>query len=446
MNLLRTRVFFGLLLSIAFAAITSYFATSLLGPTPGEAPIRVTARTIQTNLEAWWGDPPKCDAYMRDVRKNTGLDLVLLRDLNQLPRGAMRAKRRDAITFDPDGHAYIPISAKGELAAIVELRMARPPPRPRPTVAIAVAVVVLAAAAYLLSRRLTRPLEDVAQAARRFGGGDLGARALTSSGSSSEEVRSVAEAFDEMAERIQRVVVDQRSLLGAISHELRSPLGRARVALEIARDRTGDPALDRIEKDLGDIDAILTDLLASARAGLSDLRPQKTELQPWILERIAMEPESPPIELAMPEPITIHVDQALLGRAFANLVQNARKYGHPREEPLVVRVEKTKAGAKIAVEDRGPGIPEEVLPRIFDAFVRADKARTPKKDGSETHEGTGLGLTLVQRIAEAHRGTAGAENLPSKDEAPKAPGTDGAHAGARVWFTVEDLAPVVAPT
>jgi signal transduction histidine kinase len=440
-NRLRTRVFFGLLFSIAFAAVTSYFATSLLGPAPGEAPIRVTARTIQTNLEQWWGDPARCDAYMRDVRKNTGLDLVLLRDLNQLPRAAMRAKRRDAITFDPDGHAYIPISDKGDLVAIVELRMARSPPRPRPTVAIAVAVVVLAAAAYFLSRRLTRPLEDVAQAARRFGGGDLSARALSKSEESSEEVRSVAAAFDEMAERIQRVVVDQRSLLGAISHELRSPLGRARVALEIARDRTHDPALDRIEKDLGEIDAILTDLLASARAGLSDLRPQQTDLASWLRERIALEPESPPIELVITTPITLHVDQALLGRAFANLVQNARKYGHPSDKPLVVRVDKTAKGAKIAVEDLGPGIPEDVLPRVFDAFVRADKARTPKKGAHDAHEGTGLGLTLVQRIAEAHRGTAGAEN-----RTPEGPGLGAGAGGARVWFTVEDLAPEGAPS
>src|SRR5207253_5203646 len=136
-----------------------------------------------------------------------------------------------------------------------------------------------------VSRRLAWPLEDVADAAERFGGGDLAARTRVGAARHfvADEVREVAQAFDQMAERIARVVRDQRELLAAISHELRSPLGRARVALEIARERTeSDPStaksLADVDRQLVEVDVILGDLLASARAGLADVRIEEVAL------------------------------------------------------------------------------------------------------------------------------------------------------------------------
>jgi signal transduction histidine kinase len=214
-----------------------------------------------------------------------------------------------------------------------------------------------------------------------------------------------------MATRIERVVTDQRELLAAISHELRSPLGRARVALEIARERAAAPAgrsLDDIERQLVEMDAILGDLLASARAGLADVRRDGVDLAAWLESRAAAETTGV-IELALP-PVdgrrTVAIDGALLGRALHNVFANAWAYGHPKEDPLVVTLSFENETARIGVRDRGPGFSPDVLPRAFEPFVTGtDKARSPGAHG------IGLGLSLVRRIVEAHGGTVIARNV-----------------------------------
>jgi signal transduction histidine kinase len=223
-------------------------------------------------------------------------------------------------------------------------------------------------------------------------------------------VRELADTFDRMAGRVETIVRDQRELLAAISHELRSPLGRARVALEIARERGGaggdvdSASFDRIEKELGTVDAILGDLLAATRAGLSDLRREQVDLRGWLEQRLASEAAPPPVELAPGDSIDAPVDVALLGRAVHNLLENARAHGHPAHAALRVRLEVAGDVARIVVRDQGPGFPAELLERAFEPFVRADAARKPSG-------GTGLGLALVRRIAEAHGGRASARNV-----------------------------------
>src|SRR5207237_675552 len=143
-------------------------------------------------------------------------------------------------------------------------------------------------AAGRVARDLALPLEKIADAAHRFGDGELGARTgidAVRKNELAEELHQVAGAFDSMAERVERTLRDQRELLAAISHELRSPLGRARVALEIARERAdgaGVTSLDRVDRQLVEIDAILSDLLAVTRAGLTDLRTEKTAYLAWL--------------------------------------------------------------------------------------------------------------------------------------------------------------------
>ncbi len=123
------------------------------------------------------------------------------------------------------------------------------------------------------------------------------------------EVRDVAVSFNRMADRVEAMVRGQRELLGAISHELRSPLGRARVALEIARDRlppeagerSPKAALDDVETQLGAVDSVLGDLLDVTRAGLADLRKENRGIVEWIRGRIAEEPQPPAIVLCVPD-------------------------------------------------------------------------------------------------------------------------------------------------
>jgi len=263
-----------------------------------------------------------------------------------------------------------------------------------------------------VSKRLARPLEHLAQTAERFGSGDLSARTGIEHLPRrwvAEEVRDVGRAFDGMADRIARVVLEQRELLAAISHELRSPLGRARIAVEIARDRP-EPgsALDDVERQLVEMDSILGDLLASARAGLADVHLEDVAIVSWLRKRVATEKEGP-IEMTVPpaaEAALVKIDAALLGRAVHNLLGNAWNHGHPKDQPLEVTVALEGQRVRVTLRDRGPGFRAELLPRAFEPFVMgADSARSPGAHGM------GLGLSLVRRIVEAHGGLASAANV-----------------------------------
>jgi signal transduction histidine kinase len=229
-----------------------------------------------------------------------------------------------------------------------------------------------------------------------------------------EEVRELARAFDAMAARIEAVVRDQRELLAAISHEIRSPLGRARVALEIARERLAPGSadaespspIDQVEHELLAVDAVLGDLFAVTRAGLSDLRTTALPILPWLRERVALEPAPTAIDVVSDcgEPIAA-IDPALLGRALHNVLENARAHGHPTQ-PLTVRVERVSGGMlRMVVRDHGPGFPPDLLERAFEPFVRGETSRSRHRGG------TGLGLALARRIAEAHGGHAFARNV-----------------------------------
>jgi signal transduction histidine kinase len=184
--------------------------------------------------------------------------------------------------------------------------------------------------------------------------------------------------------------------------------------LEIARERTPPEAaarvtrsLDDVDRQLVEVDAILGDLLASARAGLADLRSEPRELASWVEERAAAE-NTGPVEVVVEgaRSITVEIDPALLGRALHNVLANAWAHGHPKDQPLVVTLSADEACARVSVRDQGPGFAADILPRAFEPFVTGTgAARSPKAHG------IGLGLALVRRIVEAHGGRVSAENV-----------------------------------
>ncbi|MDB4946041.1 MAG: Sensor histidine kinase [Labilithrix sp.] len=394
-----------------------------------DTPTRVVSRHVQRRLAKTWDDPVATDAYVAELRESTGLDMHVRRDPGLFPPG--RRFSGNAMIFE-DGVAYIPVVRGGVIIGALELRTGATPPQWwRVVVALLAALFVLGLLAKRVAMRLSRPLEHLAITAERFGSGDLTARTGIEALPRrwvADEVRDVGRAFDGMADRIARVVLEQRELLAAISHELRSPLGRARVAVEIARDRPDPaPSLDDIERQLVEMDSILGDLLASARAGLADVHLEVSELVPWLRARIAAEKDGPIELVAAPGAEALHVaiDRALLGRALHNLFANAWNHGHPRDEPLEVVITRVGDRVRVAVRDRGPGFTEALLPRAFEPFVMgADAARSPGAHGM------GLGLSLVRRIVEAHGGAATATNLTDPP---------GAH-GAEVAFELP-LAP-----
>ena len=439
---LQARLFFWFLAAIvaAFGAATTT-AWVMRSAEPASAP-NLATRAIAGHLARDWDDPKACEAYVARVRDLIGIDVRVRRDVENLPH--RMGLKGGAVTFGAHGEGFVPVVRDGELVGALEFDAGGMGGGPHwnALVALGAALFVLAMAARGVARRLAWPLEDVADAAERFGGGDLTARTRLGGRRRwvADEVRGVAQAFDQMAERIARVVRDQRELLAAISHELRSPLGRARVALEIARERGGagaGPSIEDVERQLADVDAILGDLLAAARAGLSDVKPVATPVAAWLRARLAAEVGPPAIELTsdVADNVTAPFDTALLNRALHNVLANARSHGHPPDRPIEVSLHANATHVRIVARDRGPGFPPDLLPRVFEPFVKGDIARTP---GS----GYGLGLALVRRIAEAHGGRAFARNLGRKGDAPvdaSEPGAgteraDAADLGAEVGF------------
>jgi signal transduction histidine kinase len=359
----------------------------------------------------------------------------LVRDPHRLPARVRRvAGRGSPIVPDGPEHIFVPVVRGERLEGALEMERFGPRPVPwawwRFALATIVVMVVLSSMAGGVANQLARPLEHLAQAADRFGGGELGVRTDLAGRRRwvAEEVRDVAVSFNRMADRIEAMVRGQRELLAAISHELRSPLGRARVALEIARDRSPTDALDDVEKQLGAIDAILGDLIDVARTSLADLRKEQHDFVAWLRTRVAEEPSPPSIDLVVGthDPLLLTFDPALLARAFHNLIVNARAHAHPEGKPIEVRVAREGERVVTVVRDRGAGFPDGFAERAFEPFVRAEPSRARPAEGA----GYGLGLTLVRRIVEAHGGRAFARNAVATGETSD-PGASG---GAEVGF------------
>jgi len=276
-----------------------------------------------------------------------------------------------------------------------------------------------------LARRLSRPLDSLARAAQELGAGRLDTR-VTLGRHATGEMGVLSDAFNDMASRIERQMADQRELLAAVSHELRTPLARLRVLVELMRDAGGpERTADQMEREVVELDALVGELLASSRLDFGQVTPHELEgkdLALRALERTGLSAELLAAEVADTKLVG---DATLLGRALANLLDNARKHGQGAE---ALRLLERDGQLAFCVDDRGPGLLPGEETRIFEPFYRKDRGGAAREAGS-----LGLGLALVQRIARAHGGDTFAENRPG--------------GGARVGFTLrrEGPAPVTAP-
>jgi two-component system OmpR family sensor kinase len=423
---LRSRLFSWFLGAILLAMVTSALVAVTTRPDPVTG-VESVARNMATRLAETWDDPGATRAFVAEIRDVSGAEVRVVRDVRELPKNVRRvAERGGAIAPQGAAHFYIPVTRGSDLLGALEIDRVGPRAIPwgwwRFVLAITLVLSVLSAMAGHVANQLASPLERLAEGADRFGAGDLAFRADIARGAlrwTVREVREVGVSFNRMADRVEAMVRGQRELLGAISHELRSPLGRARVALEITRDRlppddserSPSRALDDVDRQLGAVDTLLGDLLEVSRAGLADLHKERLPLVAWVRTRIADEPQPPSIELEVAaggEDLEASIDPVLLGRAVHNLLANARAHGHPADAPLVVRIEKGPEVARLVVRDRGPGFPKGFADKAFEPFVRGDAARSRPVEGP----GHGLGLTIVRRVVEAHGGRAFARDAP----------------------------------
>lgn len=209
-----------------------------------------------------------------------------------------------------------------------------------------------------------------------------------------------------MAERIERAVTAQRQLLQDVSHELRSPLSRIAVAVELARTNP-DPndALDRANRDVERLNALIEELLAATRDELHTAPVNLAEMLAEVVEAVEIEARARNCRIVLDarEPIELLADARLLRRAVENVARNAVHYAVPETE-IRISACRREGWVDIVVQDAGPGVPEESLPRLFDPFYRV----APDRDRSTG--GVGLGLSIARRAIELHGGRVEAIN------------------------------------
>lgn len=276
-----------------------------------------------------------------------------------------------------------------------------------------VVVLALAAASWPLARAIARPIEALGESARRLGSGDLTVR---SGIERNDEIGELARAFDEMADRIERLLQGQRELLADVSHELRTPLARIRVTLGLAAE--ADPAkardyLGEIETDVGELERLVGDVLVVSRldaGGRMTLRRDRLEPRGIVeqaLRRFGRLYPGRRVDLELADAPAIVGDATLLARALDNLLDNAARYSEA-PSPLNVSLRGAEGGALVELRDQGVGIDPEDQRRLFTPFFRADRSRARNTGG------TGLGLAIAKRIVDAHGGRISVESRPDE--------------------------------
>jgi len=250
------------------------------------------------------------------------------------------------------------------------------------TIALAVAIC-----AFPVVRGLTRRLERLQKGVETLGAGHLAARVKVEG---RDEVARLAESFNQAAARIEGLVDAHRLLLANASHELKTPLSRIRLGIELYEHKPDAALKAGLGRDIAELDALIDEiLLASRLEAAPSVQREPTDLLGLVAEECARFDDC----TLVGTPVTIEGDPRLLRRLIGNLLENARRHGKP---PIIVDVRLDSGRAVIDVVDAGAGIPESERERVFTPFYRLDgEAR-----------GTGLGLSLVRQIARLHGGDA----------------------------------------
>lgn len=273
-----------------------------------------------------------------------------------------------------------------------------------------VAFLVSGLICYLLTLHLTAPIFELRGAARQLSSGQLTSRAAAGAEQRHDELGELVRDFNSMADHIEQLICSQRQLISDVSHELRSPLARLTVALDLARERKGDdPAFDRMEKDFERLSEMLSRLLTVARldssAALSEMGILNLSvLVAEIVDDVQFEARERDrsIHLSSEEELHVRGNGDLLRSALENIIRNASRYT-AHDSSVQVRLTQETAPnspfALLSVRDHGPGVPESELTNIFRPFYRVAGARDRDSGGA------GLGLAIADRVMRLHGGS-----------------------------------------
>jgi two-component system sensor histidine kinase CpxA len=327
---------------------------------------------------------------------------MLLNSPSQRPPSAPRNFRNPQFTASliaPDGSEYRLLFVRTRVTVLGVLTW------PATQLAVlTISILAAAATSLLLARYLSSPIVRLQRASRALAAGALETRVGGPFNRRKDEVGTLARDFDSMAARVQALVDDKDTLLRDVSHELRSPLARIRVALALAQRKANDasqPDLTRIEQETERLDGLVGQILTLTRLR-SPLTGQRApldlgELVREVIANARFEYPNVAIELDAADVPEIRGDRGELGSAIENVIRNALV--HAGQTPVRVVLRKARQGVEVRISDRGPGVAEENLKRIFEPFFRVDPSRDHQRGGY------GLGLAIAASVVARHHGT-----------------------------------------
>ncbi len=412
-------LYFGILLAMAGTLSLSLVVFLAISKNIEQATVyRTFARTDELQLEEArmamdQGGPAAVSAYLQHVNRvfggshfllnAAGVDVVSGEDRSNLipSAGAVQGRQRRA------GELVISRRATDGAYWFIAVE----PTRSRPWLYFPYYLLVIGATGILCWATavwLVSPLRSLTATVERFGRGDLTARWSTRR---RDEIGYLARAFNETADRLQRLLTGERRLLADISHELRSPLARLKLAIRLARTSPNQGhALDRIERDVDRITSMVSELVEITRAeGDPEASKFTTVDLNQLVKEIACEER---LEAELRE-CSLHVrgqlqrplwaDRELLHRAIANVLRNAIRYS-PGHSTVDIVLAEDADSTTVGIRDYGPGVPEDLLVHIFKPFFRVEDARDTQSGG------VGLGLSIAMRAIQLHQGVITAQN------------------------------------
>ena len=267
---------------------------------------------------------------------------------------------------------------------------------------------------YLLAMYLTSPIMKLRNATKRLADGELETRVATKVGRRRDELADLARDFDNMAERIGSLITSQQRMTQDISHELRSPLARMNVALEIAKQKSNpetQPMLERIETESTRLNEMISRILMLAKleSGGDDYEHRRLDLAELVKDVAAdadfeAQAKGKVVEVSLADKCSVMGSENLLRSAIENVLRNAVRYTADRTV-VDVSLTSNNGHAVLKVSDHGGGVPADQLANLFRPFYRVGEDRTRRTGG------IGLGLAIAERAVKAHKGKIAASNV-----------------------------------
>lgn len=384
------------------------------------------AMELEEELDGRDVDPATLEAAVRRHARARGRDLAVLDrdgnlvlstdpDLHQIPGHEVHevrcGERQCRVTFGPPhlSASIVPFQLGDGVtrSLVVDQSLQQTNAIHSYLLGLLVIGLVGLAGVAVLTLYLTRPLQRMSRSMDRIAQGDLDHRVDVKG---RDEVAQMGRSFNTMANRVAAMIRGHKELLAGVSHELRSPLARMKLSLELLESGSNQQKhLGALSEDIDALDGMVEELLTASRLdlGTATLRPEILRLDELIDEawpRVVADAEANHTDLERglePTDLAVRADRALAVRLLGNLFENAVRYA----PGSTVRLRARRRGPKveISVRDQGPGVPEDSLDQLFQPFFRADPSRSRRTGG------TGLGLMIVKRAVEAHGGTIRAE-------------------------------------